>query len=159
MNLFLWNVILALLWCAIQASFTVFDLAAGFLGGYLVILAAQPVIGRSSYYFGLWRAIAFLGFFTWELVSSSVRVAVQVLSPRLKVRPGIIAVPLDVQTDAAITFLANLNSLTPGTLSLDLSPDARYLYVHVMDVADEAGDEARREIKEGLERWVVELLK
>jgi multicomponent Na+:H+ antiporter subunit E len=70
-------------------------------------------------------------------------------------RPGVVAVPLELQTDAAITLLANLITLTPGTLSLDVSADRRVLYVHTMYLDDV--EQFRREIKEGFERRVIEV--
>jgi len=72
-------------------------------------------------------------------------------------RPGILAVPLDAQSDAEITLLANLLTLTPGTLSLDVSPDRRFLYVHIMYITD--ADATRRRIKDGFERRVLEVLR
>ena len=54
------------------------------------------------------------------------------LSPHPKIRPGIIGVPLDAKTDGEITLLACLITLTPGTLSLDVSDDRKTLYVHSM---------------------------
>ena len=63
----------------------------------------------------------------------------------------------DAHTDAEITALANLITLTPGTLSVDVSPDRSALYVHVMDL----GDRRRftRAIKQGLERRVLEVMR
>jgi len=69
-------------------------------------------------------------------VLSSLRVAQAVLSPRLPIQPGIIAYPLEAKSDLEITLLANLISLTPGTLSLDVSSDRKVLYVHGMFVDD-----------------------
>jgi multicomponent Na+:H+ antiporter subunit E len=66
-------------------------------------------------------------------------------------------VPLDAKTDFEIMMVANLISLTPGTLSIDLSEDRRYLYVHVMFMQDVA--EVRRELKQGLEKRVLEVLR
>jgi multicomponent Na+:H+ antiporter subunit E len=71
-------------------------------------------------------------FFLKELVLSSVRVAIDVIRPQLTMRPAVISVPLDVTSDAEITLLANLISLTPGTLSVDVSDDRSCLYVHAM---------------------------
>ena len=70
---------------------------------------------------------------------------------------AIVAVPLDVETDGEITLLANLISLTPGSLCLDVSEDRKTLYVHVMFLDDV--EECRRELKEGFERRVLELLR
>jgi multicomponent Na+:H+ antiporter subunit E len=53
----------------------------------------------------------------------------------MNIRPAIIAYPLTVTTDAQITLLANMITLTPGTLSVDVSDDRKWLYVHAIDVA------------------------
>jgi multicomponent Na+:H+ antiporter subunit E len=84
--------------------------------------------------------------FVWELVKSSVRVAVIVLSPQRDLAPAIVAYPLTVDRDFEITVLANLITLTPGTLSLDVSDDRKTLYIHSIDVPDPDGlvDDIRR---------------
>ena len=65
--------------------------------------------------------------------------------------------PLDAKTDAEITLLANVVTLTPGTLSLDVSPDRSTLYVHAMFL--ESPEALRRDIKEGFEKRILELLR
>jgi multicomponent Na+:H+ antiporter subunit E len=65
--------------------------------------------------------------------------------------------PLDARTDEEITMLANLVTLTPGTVCLDVSEDRRTMFIHAMFVNDP--DELRNEIKQGLERRVLELLR
>ena len=88
---------------------------------------------------------------------SSLRVVWDVLTPRHLSRPAIVVVPLDARTDLEIAVLANLVSLTPGTLSLEVSDDRSALYVHGMFVDDP--DAFRREIKDGAERRVLEALR
>jgi multicomponent Na+:H+ antiporter subunit E len=73
--------------------------------------------------------------------------------------PGVVAIPLDARTDAEITLLANLITLTPGSVSLDLSEDRRVLYVHAMYIDGGDVEAYRRSVKEGLERRVLELLR
>ena len=73
--------------------------------------------------------------------------------------PGVVAIPLDARTDVEITLLANLITLTPGSVSLDLSEDRRVLYVHAMYIVGGDVDAYRRAVKEGLERRVLELLR
>jgi multicomponent Na+:H+ antiporter subunit E len=81
-------------------------------------------------------AIVFLAYFLWELILANLRVAYDVVTIRHFMRPGILAVPLEAHTDFEITALANLISLTPGTLSLDVSTDRKVLFVHVMYLGD-----------------------
>lgn len=155
MNLFLLNIALSVAWAAVNGSFSPVVLGAGFVLGYLVLLVARPVLGPSAYYSGLWRALSFALFYLWELVLSSVRVAIDVLNPRLDLRPAVVRIPLQVRTNAEVTMLANLISLTPGTLSLEVSADNRFLYVHAMDV--ENPDDLRRELHDALESRVLGL--
>jgi multicomponent Na+:H+ antiporter subunit E len=72
-------------------------------------------------------------------------------------RPAILAIPLDVKTDLEITTLANLITLTPGTLSLDVSSDRKVLYIHAVYVHDVPA--FKKYIKDSLERRVREVLR
>ena len=114
--------------------------------------ARGPRLFRKSY-----QAIDLLLFFLWELVLSNIRIATDVVMPRYRMRPAIIAVPLDVKSDAEITLLANLVTLTPGTLSIDVSEDRSVIYIHSMYSSDRA--RFIEVIKRGFERRVLEVLR
>ena len=77
--------------------------------------------------------------------------------PDLGIRPGVIAMPLDVESDFQIFLVANLITMTPGTLSIDVSSDRRVLYVHCMYIADV--EAMRRELKDGIEAEVIRLFR
>jgi multicomponent Na+:H+ antiporter subunit E len=104
-----------------------------------------------------WACVGLFVFFVRELVVANVRMAYYTIMPLSRIRPGIVAVPLEPMSDAAVTLLANLITLTPGTLSVELSPDRRTLYVHAMEVDDPAA--VVREIKTGFERRVREVMR
>lgn len=157
MYLFLWNILLSFIWALAAGKVSSANLVIGFVLGYLVLWAAQPAIGRSRYFSKIWQIISFLVFFLWELVLANFRVAYDVLTPPYYMRPGVIAIPLDAETDQEITLLANLITLTPGTLSLDVSPDRKVLYVHNMFLDDI--EQARRVIKDGFERRLLEVMR
>tara|TARA_Y100000815_G_scaffold48462_1_gene39614 strand:- start:609 stop:836 length:228 start_codon:yes stop_codon:yes gene_type:complete len=72
----------------------------------------------------------------------------------MDLKPGIFAYPLKVDRDFEITLLANLITLTPGTLSVDVSSDRRTLYVHAIDASNP--EQTRRDIAEGFERKIME---
>jgi multicomponent Na+:H+ antiporter subunit E len=129
----------------------------GFAVSYLVLWWLRPV-GRATPYFSkLPQAISLLLFFLWEFLLSNLRVAWDVITPKSYARPGIIAVPLEAETDVQIAVLAILITLTPGSLSLDVSDDRRTLYVHVMFVDDP--ELVRDRIKSGFERRLLELFR
>lgn len=156
MTLFLWNMLLMLVYVAVSQNYSTASFGVGFLLGYLVLWASQR--GRRAKYFsGLRRAVAFVFTFVWELLLSNFKIAVDVLRPQPRMRPGIFAYPLDAQTDGEITLLANIITLTPGTLSLDVSTDRKTLYIHGMYLEDP--EAARRSIREGFERRVLDLLR
>ena len=81
-----------------------------------------------------WLSLILL--FARELVLGALQVAWLALRPRLELQPALVAYPLTVTTDAQITLLANLITLTPGTLSVDVSDDRRTLYIHVLTLHD-----------------------
>ncbi len=156
MNLFALNAALALGWAALTGSFTLSNLVIGYVVGYLALWVARPLFGETGYFERVWRVIRLALFFVYELFVSSLRVVWDVLTPSHRSRPGIIALPLDATRDGEILMIANLISLTPGSLCLDISPDCKTIYVHAMFVDDPQA--LRDELKQGIERRVLEAL-
>ena len=96
------------------------------------------------------------GYVLWEILLSSLRVAWEILTPRPRARPGIVRVPLDLEREGQVALLAHLVTLTPGTVTLDATPEGDALYVHVMFLDDV--DDAVQGIKDGLEQRVRRVL-
>ncbi len=142
-------------WVAVTGEISVANLLEGaVLAGLLVLLLRVPL--RRRFRLGkVPKALGLLLYFLKEILLSNAAVARSLLSPVSSLSPGIVAVPLDLKSDAGITVLANLITLTPGTLSLDVSPDRKTLFVHALHVEDP--DAFRREVKEGFERRVKEV--
>jgi multicomponent Na+:H+ antiporter subunit E len=157
MTLLVLNLLLSLAWIALTGQFTPVNLLIGFLLGYLLLWIMQRGNRSSPYFFKSRQALSFALFFAWEIIRANARVAYDVVTPRHHMKPGIVAIPLDADTDNEITILANLITLTPGTLSLEVSPDRRILYIHAMYIQD--ADQFRLNIKEELERRLLEVLR
>jgi len=152
-----YNLTLAIIWAALTADFSAANIATGFLIGYAMLAFALRADPRFAQYVRrIPRAIAFAGYFLVQLLKSNLRVAYDVITPTHLMRPAIIALPLRANSDAEITALANLISLTPGTLSLQLNDEQTALYVHVMYLDDEA--ETIAELQD-LERRILELMR
>ena len=156
MNLFVLNGALALGWAALAGSFTLPSLMTGFGIGYLALWVARPLFGETAYFERVWRIVRLAALFIYELLLSSLLVVWDVITPRHRSKPGIVAVPLDAKSDGEIFLVAGLISLTPGSLSLDVSADRKTLYVHAMFIDDP--DVLRRDLKQGMERMVIEAL-
>lgn len=156
-TMFAVNLVLALVWTAMTGRFDVANLALGFAFGYVVLFLLQRVIGRSRYFSKSIALVRFALFYAVDVVRSNVRVAFDVVTPTSRAHPGIVAVPLDARTDVEITVLANLITMTPGSLAVDVSDDRSVIYVHSMFAEDP--DELVRLVKDDLERRVLELLR
>jgi multicomponent Na+:H+ antiporter subunit E len=155
--MFLGNILLPLIWMALTGTFSLGNFAVGFAISSLSLwtISAPGEVTFLLYIVKFIRIIHFLLFFVWELLLANLRVAYEVLTPEERMLPAIIAIPLDIKSDLEITILANLITLTPGTLTLDVSPERDMLYIHAMYVKNV--DKFRREIKERFERRVMEI--
>jgi len=151
----LWNILLALVWAALNGEFSFMNLVSGFILGYAVLWLMQPVIGKATYFTKVGQGLDLAFFFLKELIVANFSVAYYVLAPQDRMRPAVQAIPLEPAKDISITLLANLITLTPGTLSLDVSPDRKYLFIHNIGVTDI--EKSRKEIKETFERRILEV--
>lgn len=154
---FFWNVLLALVWTTLSGNFSGLNLLFGFALGYIALALLQkelPVL--RGYAQRLPRFFMFLLFFVKELAKANFKVAFDILTPPWHMQPGVIGLPLEAKTDIEITMVANFISLTPGTLSLDVSTDRRVLFIHAMFLQDE--QELLADLKE-TERRILEIMR
>lgn len=156
-NRFVSNLLLTFIWVALTGDFYFANYIFGFILSFFILWLATRGSGKARY-FTIWpKLISFVLFFFYELVKANLQVAYEVSTPNYRMSPGIVMVPLDVQSNAGITLLANMISLTPGTLSLDVSNDKKVLFVHAMYVSDR--EEFVSSIKNGFEKRILEILK
>lgn len=155
MNNFVANILLASAWTILFGYYTALTFFSGFVVGFGVLWLLQPLMGaQSAYFLRVWYWLKLIVLFHYELIVSSIDVFREIVSMKYRANPALIDVPLDVKTDAGILLVTNLISLTPGTLSLDVSEDRSTLRVHAMFADDP--DEVRRALKSGMEKWVID---
>jgi len=154
MNLALLTIIIALGWCAATGSFSLGNLVFGALLAGAALYLVRGKVGGAGFWRKALAVLALTWLFIKELMLSAIRVGILVLRPNLgkRVRPQLIDYPLTVTSDAEITLLANLITLTPGTLSVDVSEDRKVLVIHAVDVPDREAVIA--DIRDGFERAV-----
>ena len=154
---FMWNLLLALIWVVLTGDLSGINLFAGLVVGYIVLgLMQRQIPMLRGYTSRLPRLIRFIFFFFSELIMANMRVAFDIVTPVWHMKPGVIAFPLEARTEMEITMVANIISLTPGTLSLDVSDDRRVLFIHAMFLDDEQS--VRDDLKK-MERRVLEILR
>jgi len=149
------NMVLALLWAIVVGSLTLANLAVGLVLGYIVL----AIVGggkRSRYIRTSWAGMSLTLYCVWEIIRANLRVAWYTVSSLKTLKPAVLAVPLEPDlTNGEVSLLAVLVTLTPGTLSMDLSDDRSLLFVHFMHVDD--ADEAIKSITDGFERRILRL--
>ncbi len=173
MNIVLAFVILVLTWLALVGIVSLGQILMGMVLALVLLWFGRNVFANDT----LWNSSVnilrlpgkllvwgrFLVVFGWEVIKANWTIAKTVLTVAVQgpnernLRPGIFALPLDVDSDGAITLLANMITLTPGTLSLDVSPDRTTLYVHAVDVGEP--EATKRAIKDGFEALADEVLR
>lgn len=154
MNIVLAIGLMSLAWLGVSGSWTLPNLALALLLSAAALFLVRGELGRRRVTVRPLGLLLLAGLFSYELVLSAWRVAVLVLSPHMDLKPGIFALPLTVDRDFEIALLANLITLTPGTLSVDVSDDRNTLYVHALDSSDP--DLARADLATGFERRILE---
>ncbi len=148
---------LTFIWVAITGDFTFANYVFGFILSFIILYVITVGRGDAKYFKIIPKLIAFVFFFLWELLKANLQVAYDVVTPTFYMRPGIVRVPLEAETNLEITLLANLITLTPGTLSLDVSDDRKVLYVHAMYLKDKQA--FIDDIKNGFEKRLLEILR
>ncbi|TCV71442.1 Na+/H+ antiporter subunit E [Neorhizobium sp. S3-V5DH] len=154
MTTYILSLVFAVVWVAVTGSGTLHNLIFGFALSTLSLWIVREQMSARGYWRRMGRILSLLVLFFKELALSAWKVAVLVMSPRMELKPGIFAYPLTVDRDFEITLLANLITLTPGTLSVDVSADRKTLFVHAIDCSDP--EATRRDIATGFERKIME---
>lgn len=152
-------VLLVVTWAAITGSFNLPNLLLGAVIAGLVVLLLRRRPGSPRLQRKIFAILRLAGLFVFELLASALAVGRLVLLPNIRghLQPGIIAFPLRVKSDAEITLLANLITLTPGTLSVDVSEDRSKLYVHALMLKDRQA--LIDSIANGFEARIIEVFK
>lgn len=142
-------------WLVMNDAFNPAHIAFGCLLGWVIPLFATR-LDREFARIGRLRSVPrMLGVLLWDIVQANVTVALQVLGPERKIRPGFIWVPLDIDNIHGIAALTSIITLTPGTVSSALSDDRRHLLVHVLNLDD--ADDVIRQIKTRYEAPLMEI--
>lgn len=118
-----------------------FPLAVGVLTSFIVSILSRTLFPAVSLHPK--RVVYFLVYipaFLWEMIRSNLDVAYRVLHPKMPINPGIVRIPVTLQSDYGKTILANSITLTPGTLTLDVKD--QNFYVHWLNIQAYTPEEA-----------------
>lgn len=151
MTLFAVNILLALVWAALWGAFAPLDLLGGFVFGFAALWFARGTLspGQARYFRTLPQVLILFVYFVKELVKSCLLVARDCIAPRPALHPAIVHMPIGPKSDLEIFVLANLITLTPGTLTLDVADDKTHLVIHSIYAQD--ADALVADLKSGME--------
>lgn len=130
------SIAVLVLWLLLVAEFSFGQVLLGALLAVVLPLLAgllQPErarFGRTAAILALVRRVA------WDIVLSNIEVARRILGPEREITPGFVWIPLELTSIHGITALASIITLTPGTLSAELTDDRRHLLVHCFNLED-----------------------
>ncbi|MBN2486980.1 MAG: Na+/H+ antiporter subunit E [Bacteroidales bacterium] len=79
-----------------------------------------------------YNILSFIFFYLLKLIESNLYIAYDILTPKMHVKPGMIEVPITIRSDFGILLFSNLLSMTPGSLSIDISVDKKQMKVHIL---------------------------
>ena len=150
------SVVLTVIWLLLNNSLEIGQILLGLILGWAIPLITQPFwperirlrLGRAT--------LRFAGAFLVDVVIANLAVARLILAGPRSLQPRFVSLPLDLETDLAISLLANTICLTPGTVSAKLSADGRTLLLHALDCDDPAA--LVSEIKQRFEAPLKEML-
>lgn len=154
------NTLLALVWGALWGSFAPLDLLAGFAFGFAALWFARRLVGESQdthYFRALPQTVILFAYFLKELVKSCLMVARDCVTRHPRLHPAIVKLPIGPKSDLEIFLLANLITLTPGTLTLDVADDKSFLLIHSIYAED--AEALIADLQSGMEHRVAEVFR
>ncbi|MFJ8237902.1 Na+/H+ antiporter subunit E [Ureibacillus sp. NPDC094379] len=135
---FLLNLFIALLWLLLVdepvPQFTTF--LTGFFVGIAILYVMYRFFGTQFYLRRVMKIIYLIQLFIKELVTSSFSVMKQILTPNLKITPGIFTYRTNLTGEWEVTALALLLTLTPGSVVMEVSEEGDVFYIHAMDIEE-----------------------
>lgn len=137
------SALLVAMWMVMVGDLTFGTLFLGLVIGFIVPIFTAPWWpGRPRVRFV--PALAYVGLLLWDILVANFQVAAIILfKPARDLRPAWLTVPLDLVSPEAITVFAGTISLTPGTVSADVSACGKYLLVHALHAPDPAAEIAK----------------
>lgn len=133
---FLFNLALAFIWIFLSDSPSIPSFLFGYALGALFLYLFYARAKQTFYLKKVWKCLVLMLVFFKEVVTANLVVLLYVISPLKRMNPGIIAMHVDFDTDFELVLLANMITLTPGTLTLEISTDNKTLFLHVLDCSN-----------------------
>src|SRR5690625_4956631 len=130
------NLIISFMWMFLSESYTLVTFTLGYIVGIILLLFLNRFFKERFYLERFFKFIVLFLTFIRELIVSNIDIVKLVYAQNPDFEPGIFAMPIEVKKNWEITLLANLITLTPGTLSVAISDDKSQIFIHAMHIED-----------------------
>jgi len=151
------NLFISFMWMFLSESYTFITFIFGYILGALLLLLLNRFFPSRYYLAPIYRSIVLVIIFIRELILSNIEIVKLVYKRKPDFEPGIFAMPIELEKNWEITLLANLITLTPGTLSVAISDDQSQIFIHAMHIDDI--EESIDDIKNTFEKAIMEVTK
>lgn len=122
---------------------------AGLIASAIVAILFHEILPKEHHLFispiRLFWLLVYLPVFFYYVMKANLDVVYRALHPKMPIKPGIVKIKTELTTESGITALANSITLTPGTLTMDLT-DNGFLYIHWINVKSDDIEEATKHI-------------
>lgn len=151
------NIIISFMWMFLSESYTFETFIYGYVIGAVLLLFLHRLFPGTYYLRKVYKVIVLILIFIRELILSNISIVKMVYGPKLNFEPGIFSYPIELKKDWQITLLANLISLTPGTLTVAISEDQSQIFIHAMHI--DTIEDSINDIKNTFEKAIMEVTK
>lgn len=149
------NLFISFMWMFLSEDYSFQSFLFGYIIGALLLFMLNRFFPSRFYLYPMYKILILIAIFIRELILSNISIVKLVYGRKLNFEPGIFEMPIEVTKNWEITLLANLITLTPGTLTVAISDDRKRFFIHAMDIDDK--EESIHEIKNTFEKAIMEV--
>lgn len=154
MRRLIYFVVSFIVWLLLTWTLEVQVVIAGLAASIVVALLFHEILPKEHHVFvspvRIFWLLVYIPVFFYYVIIANLDVVYRALHPKMPIHPGIVKIKTDLKTESAITALANSITLTPGTLTVDLTDDG-FLYIHWINVKSTETEEATKHIAQRFE--------
>ena len=154
MRRLIYFVVSFIVWLLLTWTLEVQVVIAGLAASIVVALLFHEILPKEHHVFvspiRIFWFLVYVPVFFYYIIIANLDVVYRALHPKMPINPGIVKIKTELKTDLGITALANSITLTPGTLTVDLTDDG-FLYIHWINVKSTETEEATKHIAQRFE--------
>lgn len=130
------NIAMAMVWEFLFPAWTLSAFLAGYAIGAVILTFVFLRNKKNFYLYRIYKAFVLLLIFFREILLSGVNVFRYAFMPLSRLHPGVVKMEVDFEHEMELVLISNMITLTPGTMTLEISPDNKTIYIHALDCSD-----------------------